>query len=154
MLRIIQRIVCPVLLLTAGIGSFIYGTGFHREKILTEQEIEIKAPTIPKEFTAFAPGGPGGFGGPDEFGGPGGPGDFGGPGGFAGPGGGPPSVFAPPPDANQEPKITKEIIVNETNELEGIVIKEVTVGGLARTDSGELKRAYLFGEKPDSLCPT
>ena len=39
MLRIIQRIVCPVLLLIAGIGSFIYGTGFHREKIITEQEI-------------------------------------------------------------------------------------------------------------------
>lgn len=148
MLHILQRIVCPVLLLIAGIGSLVYGTWFHRETILTEQEIEIKIPAPPPEFSTFGPGGPSGFGDPN------GPGGFSGPGGFGEPGGGPPPNFGPPPDLNRAPKTIVEIIVHETHELEGNIIKEITTGSLVRTETGELKRTYLFGEKPDSLCPT
>ncbi|MBN2023126.1 MAG: hypothetical protein JW809_10065 [Pirellulales bacterium] len=142
MRRILQRGLLPVVLLAVGIASLAYGVGYHRREVLEEQEIEIDV--MPPEMPPDVP--------PEDMGGPPGADEFGGPPGFGEPSDfGPPGAFGPPALPPELRKI-KQIILVGIQEPEMRLVRDVTVGGLARLESGELKRTYT-GEPP-SLCPT
>jgi hypothetical protein len=121
-----QRAVAPVLLTLAGVASLIYGAAFHVASVTEEQEVEetIEVPS------AFGP--PPGFADGPGFGGPGAMG----------------SPFAPPPVVT---KVKRKIFVT-ADTAEPTLVWEITIGGLARLDTGELKRTYS-GAAP-SLCPS
>ena len=128
MWRIVGRLILPVFLLVGGIASLIYGAKYHTAPVVEEKEIEVSL--APPMVEGFLPGleGPPGF--PPLLEGP--------------PGLMPPIIELPP--ERQIVSITKE-------EPEPILIREITVGGVALLDSGELRRTYS-GEAPPSLCPT
>ena len=44
---------------------------------------------------------------------------------------------------------TKTIVISEAQ-----LIKEITIGGVARDESGQIKKTYGEGEEPDQACPT
>jgi hypothetical protein len=92
--------------------------------VVEEQQVEERI-TIPSPFSPPpVPGGP----------------DFGGPGG--------PPFMAPPPVVD----VVKRIIRTAKEEPESRLNVEVSIGGLAINQSGELKRTYA-GKAP-SLCPS
>ncbi len=127
---LLRRAILPLLLLAVGIASIVYGTSHHTEQVFEEQEIEIALapPPLPSEMN-----GPPGFGGPSEFGGlPGELQPFG----------------APPPELQ---KVKQKVYVG-TQEPELALVRDVTIGGLERLASGELRRTYSGA--PPSLCPT
>jgi hypothetical protein len=148
MWAIILRAIVPLMLLVAGIVSAIYGVKHHTVEVVQEHEEEISIP-IP---TPFAPGPPGPDGQP--FGeGPPGPG--GEPFAEGQPPGGEPPMDGPPPFWQPPPmfaKMIKKTIVT-TDEPEPKIIREVSVGGVALAESGEIKRTYSGDEGP-ALCPT
>ena len=126
MWTIIRRAIVPVLLLLGSIGSVIYGARFHTVQVMEEEEREISIAPPPGVFPPGMPFGDTGFGGS--------------------PPGMPPGM--PPP-----PAFTTTVI--ETTSVptsEPTLIWEVTFGGVARLELGELKRTYS-GKAP-SLCPT
>ncbi len=41
-----------------------------------------------------------------------------------------------------------------TFKQEPALVKDVSVGGVIRDESGEIKQTYLEGEKPPETCPT
>lgn len=125
---IFQRAVLPILLMASGVASLVYGLGYHRTAVVDQQEVEEKV-TIPSQFgpPPGFPGGPPTAGGPEV-------------------GGMPP--FAPPPIV----QIVKRIERTTKEEPESRLVFEVSIGGLARLDTGELKRTYA-GKAP-SLCPS
>jgi len=61
-----------------------------------------------------------------------------------------PFLIEEPPQTSVPAPETERVIHSET---EPAVIREVTIGGVARQDSGEIKRTYS-GETVPSLCPT
>lgn len=69
-----------------------------------------------------------------------------------GPGGRRPNMPAPPP----VPKKVKTSVPQEQEQRHGEskIIRDVTVGGIARTDDGRLKFTYGPGEEGPALCPT
>ncbi len=118
-----KRALVPVVLMLIGLGQLIYGAGFHSQSILIEQEPDAPPP-MPRRFE------PPSFIGPD-----GGPADF-----------APPPFVDMPPGAPSPPK-TELIALAEPQ-----MIHEVTIGGLTRLDTGQLKRTYSGA--PPSGCPT
>jgi hypothetical protein len=144
---IIVRAIVPLGLVAVGIALVIYGATRHTVAVSQEHEEEMSIP-IP---TPFAPGPPGREGG--MF--PAGPPTFDGPpeAGGAGPGG-PPTDMSPEPW--QPPQMSVKVIkkvIETTDEPESKVIREVSVGGLALSGSGEIMRTYSGDEGP-ALCPT
>jgi len=128
-MRVIDRHrALPIVLVLAGLGQLIYAVGYHTTPVLTEKEAEQPAPSHQDPIVLSDPG-PDGLpqgliqpGFPDE-----------------------PSVDASPPESPEKTVVT-------VAEAELRIIQEVTVGGLTRLASGELKRTYS-GRAP-SRCPT
>jgi hypothetical protein len=132
---IFQRAMLPLLVLAVGITALVHGVKNHTTHVFEEREIEITlAPPAP-----FAPGIPPGFGGPPGL-------DMGR--GFDGAPGAMPPFGAPPPELQ---KVKQKIFVG-TDESEMAIVRDVTIGGLALLDSGDLRRTY--SGQPPSLCPT
>ncbi|MBM4090008.1 MAG: hypothetical protein FJ276_11405 [Planctomycetes bacterium] len=145
MMNLVQRAAMPTLLFAAGIVSLVYGAKHHVQQVFEEQEVEIAI-----DLPGFGP--PAGvFPGTDGMP-PGLPGMDGlpgidGPPGFPGlPG---MEAFGPPPAELQ--KIKQKVMV-PLMEPEWVLVRDVTIGGLALIESGGLRRTYS-GEPP-SLCPT
>jgi hypothetical protein len=122
-------VLLPALLLLGGIVAIVYGARFHQAPVIEEQEREftIKIP-VPR---AFLP-----------------PSDS--------PASDPAAQIAGGPDSQgDEEFITRTVkkmmaVVGDTGEPR--LIRDLSVGGIVRLDSGELKRTYS-GEAP-SLCPS
>ncbi len=167
-----KRMVLPLVLLSFGAGMLVYGAVFHAVTILEEEETELSIPIL-------APfGAPMSFGA-DEY--PVDPfdHDFHAPddGSFAerdpfDQGAWPPDAmeenpFAVPPEQRgdlppEEPwfpdphgmmfETVTQITLIARMEREWVLVREVTIGGVARLENGELKRTY--SGKPPALCPT
>lgn len=137
MRKIIQRGILPALLLACGIASLAYGVKYHAQEVFNEKEIEVSL--APPEFPPV----PEGLEGPEG----GAPPGFDDPMGFGGPGGGMPFP-GPPPELQK----MKQIVLVGAEDLESVLVREVTFGGLELLPSGELKRTYTG--TPPSLCPT
>ena len=130
----------PSVVLGLGIVSLLWGTFRHTLEISEEQEIEISLAPPPEMMQ----GDPMGMAGP-EGGFPGDPGfedpNFGGPPGM-------PFMPGPPPEMQ---KVKQKVLVSK-EEPESRAVFEITIGGLALMDTGELQRTYTGA--PPSLCPT
>lgn len=154
MLRLIRTILrrglLPIVMLGLGIASLVGGAKHHVLEIYEEQEITISIAPPPEMMQPMGP--PGFPGGPDggmEPGFPGQPGfedpDFGDPQGM---GGMPPFMAGPPPEL----QTVTQIVLVSTEEPESRAVFEITIGGLALLETGELQRTYSGA--PPSLCPT
>ena len=128
-MRVIDRYrALPIVLVLAGLGQLIYAVGYHTTPVLTEKEVEQPGPSHEDPMPPSDPGPDGLPPGlvqpdfPDE-----------------------PPVDAPAPESPEKTVVT-------VAEAELRIIQEVTVGGLTRLASGELKRTYS-GRAP-SRCPT
>ena len=55
------------------------------------------------------------------------------------------------PDNSSDPS---NLAIETTAISEAQLIKEITVGGVARDESGKIKKTYGPGEKPAQACPT
>ena len=143
---ILQRALLPTVMLGLGIASLVWGATHHVLEIYEEQEVEISLapppdmmdPMGPQDF----PGGPDGL----EPGFPGEPG-FEEPG-FGGPSDMPPFMVGPPPELQK----VKQVVMIPEEESESQAVFEITIGGLALLETGELLRTYSGA--PPSLCPT
>ena len=121
--NLVRRAILPALLVIGGLASLIYGAMFRFVPVLEERETKTTI-EIP---TAFPPVGPMGEAFP--------------------PGGAP--FGGPPPFLK---KTVTRIDLDTIVESEPELIREVSVGGVALLDSGELKRTYS-GKGP-ALCPS
>ena len=144
-LRVLRRLVVPVLLVLGGIVSVIYGDRYHSAEVFETREVKqtIRIPTAFGPADSISGNSPWGVGGapgqspaPDEPGADGGP-------------------------AFLTQTITRTLQVPKTL-LEPTLNRELTVGGVARLgesdaqslglEAGDLRQTYT-GEAP-SLCPT
>jgi hypothetical protein len=126
-----KRKIGLILLLLGGIGSLVYGSLFHAVTVEEEKQREISV-AVPSPF---------GFGEPPARGAPqGNPGN--------------PLENAPgPPDfpGVRFEKVTEKYF-EAHEEPERAIVRDVTVGGVARLADGQLRRTYS-GKGP-SLCPS
>jgi len=128
-MRVIDRYrILPVVLILVGLGQLIYAVGYHTTPVLTEREAEQPAPSHQDPMPLSDPG-------PDGL-----------PPGIA-----PPDFPDEPPVDDPVPEPPEEAVVTVA-EAELRIIQEVTVGGITRLASGELKRTY--SGRPPSRCPT
>ncbi len=132
---ILQRGLLPIAMLGLGIASLVWGSKHHILEIYEEQEIEISIAPPPE---MMPPMGPAGFPGEPGFEDPG----------FGGPPGMPPFMMGPPPEL----QTVKQIVLVSKEEPESQAVFEITIGGLALLETGELQRTYTGA--PPSLCPT
>ncbi len=138
MSTVIRRAIVPLLLLLGAIASIWYGAASHSVPVLVEQEEEVEI-DVPDPF-ALPPGLP-----PDL--------PFGQTPPFGDPSLGPPA-FGPAPFGVPGIKQVDTRVIQTTKEIpEPALIRDVTVGGVVRLASGQLKRTYR-GDRPPSLCPT
>ena len=154
----ILRVALSVFFLTLGVGSVAYGVWGHLVTVVLKQEVaaETSAPaddseaepseepeeTSPDEPEETPPGDPWMQPPRDPWMDP------------------PPKPEAEPEEPSDEheqssepskPKEPEEKIVFD---LEPIIVRDVTVGGVELSEAGEIFRTYIAGEKPPSLCPT
>jgi len=138
MSRIIRRAIVPLLLLLGAVASIQVGAAHHSVPVLMEQEEEVEI-DVPNPFAlppGFDPGSA--FAQPPPFGDP----SLG------------PPPFGPAPFEAPAIKEIRTRVTQTTKEMpEPALIREVTVGGVVRLASGELKRTYS-GDQGPSLCPT
>jgi hypothetical protein len=127
---IVGRALLPAMLVAAGIAAVVYGARFHQAPVIEEQEREFTI-KIPLPGGAFLP--PADSPMPDPVAQAGGDQDS---------QGGEEFITR---------KIKKMVAVSGDNG-EPRLIRDLSVGGIVRLDSGELKRTYS-GEAP-SLCPS
>jgi hypothetical protein len=138
MSTIIRRAIVPLLLFFGAVASIQYGAAYHSVPVSVEQVEEVEI-DVPDPF-ALQPGLP-----PDS--------PFGQTPPFGGPSLGPPP-FLPAPFQSSGIKKVETRVTETTKDLpEPALIRDVTVGGVVRLASGELKRTYS-GDRPPSLCPT
>ena len=130
MWAIVRRAVLPGLLLIGGLGSLIYGAMFHKASVVEERETETTI-DVPLGLPPARP-----FG---EMSPPGMP-PF--------PGGAP--MDAAPAVIKKKVKRVDRVTVEMS---EPSMIRDVTVGGLALSKSGELERTYS-GDAGPAMCPT
>jgi hypothetical protein len=113
---VVRRAIVPGLLVLGGLASLVYGTMYHAEPVMEEQEttttIDVPAAFIPGEFGRDA--------------------------------------FAVQPRSNKKTVTRVERVTK--NASEPALIRDITVGGVALLDSGQLKRTYS-GKGP-ALCPS
>lgn len=128
MRRIGRHTALPIILVLAGVSLLVYGAGYHEQSVLTpeEKDASAEAPVdgAPRPYIPPAES-PDGL--PPE----------------------PPPFFnepPPPPPPPAEPTLVAVL----TPEVD--LIREVTIGGVVRLDTGELKRTYSGA--PPSQCPT
>jgi hypothetical protein len=134
-------------MLGLGIASLVWGTTRHVLEVYEEQEIEISIAPPPELMQPMDPMGfPDGLDGVMEQGFPGEPGfeDSG----FGPPPGMPPFLAGPPPEL----QTVKQIVMISKEVPESQAVFEITIGGLALLETGELQRTYTGA--PPSLCPT
>ena len=131
----IRRIVVPALLLVGGSASVWYGVWRRSAPVMAEQEKEVTI-EVPSDFPPM----PDANLPPMNGIGPNGMPSF--------PGGSP---FDGPP-AMVKKTVTQIDQITKT-ESEPELTREVTVGGVERFASGELKQTYS-GDKGPSLCPS
>ena len=147
---ILQRGFLPIVMVALGVASLLWGAARHTLEVYEEQEIEISIAPPPEMMQSMAP--PAFPTGPEQGMGQGFLGDpaFGDPAFGAPPdmGGMPPFIAGPPPELQK----VKQIVMISKEEPESRVVFEVTIGGLALLETGELKRTYSGA--PPSLCPT
>lgn len=158
-----RRAAAAILLLLAGVGMAVYGAAFHAIPLLVEEERQYEV-LVPGPIMPFGP-----FGLPStpaENQPVGGPADNP----FETPGAGRPAEQMSPQENPFEPslqspmdsqgmvppglvtrKITERVALDEWMP-EWVVVREVTFGGVARLENGQLKRTY--SGKPPALCPT
>jgi hypothetical protein len=155
-----RRSAAAILLLLAGVGMVVYGAAFHSLPLRVEEEREYEV-LVPGPILPFGPpSGP-----PEALPAPG-PSDNP----FETPGAGRPAdkmsanenPFEPSPQSPQDSQgtlppglVTKKIterVVSDEWMPEWVVVREVTFGGVARLENGQLKRTY--SGKPPALCPT
>ena len=125
-LTILQRGLLPIVMLGLGVVALVWGAKHHILEIFEEQEIKISIAPPPEMMQQMAP--PGFPGGPD--------------------GGMPPLMPGPPPELQT---VTQIVLVSK-EESESQAVFEITIGGLALLETGELQRTYSGA--PPSLCPT
>ena len=125
MKMVLSRGILPVVMSALGIAFWFWGAKHHVQKVFEEQEIEI---TIASPELMLPP---------EALGGPA----------LEMDGGVPP--WAPPPPMLQK---VKQIVLISKDEPEPRLVFEVTIGGLALLETGELQRTYRGA--PPSLCPT
>jgi hypothetical protein len=123
---ILQRGLLPIVMLGLGIASLVWGAKHHILEIYEEQEIEISIAPPPEMMQPMSP--PGFPGGPD--------------------GGMEPFMAGPPPEL----QTVTQIVLVSIEEPESQAVFEITIGGLALLETGELQRTYIGA--PPSLCPT
>jgi hypothetical protein len=123
----IVKIAISMLLLAAGTGLLVYGTGSRRVPVWAVVMVE-KEEMILERVPAPMWDGP------------------------AGPGGRRPNLPPPPP----RPKRVKVEVAEEQEQRcsEPKVIRDVTIGGIARLEDGRLQFTYGPGEDGPALCPT
>jgi len=138
---IVQRALLPIVMLGLGIASLVWGATHHVLEIYEEQEIEISIAPPPEMMEPMGP--PGLPGGPDDAD-PNVPGEPG----FGGPTDVPPFMVGPPPELQK----VKQTVMISKEEPESQAVFEITIGGLALLETGELLRTYSGA--PPSLCPT
>lgn len=126
MTRRLPRILLPVLLLVAGVCALVYGAGVRSVPILAEVMVE-KEETIYERPSVPWQGNRG----------PGQPG---------------PMLPPPPPRPRKVKKQVAQEQIQATGEPR--IIREVTVGGLARLQDGRIRLTYRAGEDGPALCPT
>ena len=61
------------------------------------------------------------------------------------------SSAGPLPPGLVSKKVTERVVLDESKP-EWVLVRDVTFGGVARLDNGQLKRTY--SGKPPALCPT
>jgi len=158
-----RRAAVAILLLLAGVGMAVYGSAFHAIPLLIEEERQYEV-LVPGPIMPFGP-----FGPPSA---PAGAQPVGGPSDnpFETPRAGRPaekmsaeenpfelSPQAPKDSQGMIPpglvtrKVTERVVLDEWKP-EWVVVRDVTVGGVARLENGQLKRTY--SGKPPALCPT
>jgi len=134
----IRRAIFPLLLLLGAVASIHYGAAYHSVPVLVEQEEEVEI-DVPNPFAlppGLAPDSPLAQTPP-----------------FGDPSLGPPP-FGPAPFEVPAIKQVVTRVTQTTKEMpEPALIRDVTVGGVVRLASGELKRTYS-GDQGPSLCPT
>jgi len=134
MKAISKRVLFPTLLVLGGVVFVVYGVGFHATPVLVEQEIGQEQPPLPQLPPPFpfaeppwlVPETPET---PPELAPP----------------------FLPVPEPPRPPEPAEKQIVT-LHQAEPHLIREVTVGGVIRLPSGEIKRTY--SGKPPAQCPT
>lgn len=167
MLKRIVQAGIPILLIVAGVGTVAYGVRGHAiTVVLKPEEAEATAPAAqkpdapveeepeipppprirpPRDPWMSPPRDPWMDGPPRD-----------------------PWMGAPPPEEAQptdepavkepaEEKPAEKPVEQKTSEdLEPVIIRDVTVGGVSRSDTGEIFRTYVAdaGGKPPALCPT
>ena len=159
--RVVRRTGLPLLLLLAGIGMVVYGAAFRTLPVLVEEEQEYEvlvpgpimpfgppgAPQLPPDarpapgdadnpFQASVPGQAAEDARPDDN-------PFEPPASDAAAGALPPGMFTK--------QVTERVLVDEWMP-EWLLVRDVTFGGMARLENGQLKRTY--SGKPPALCPT
>ena len=136
---ILQRGLLPIVMLGLGIASLVWGGKHHILEIYEEQEIEISIAPPPEMMQPMGlPEYPGGLDGGMEPG-------------FQdlpGMGGMPDFMQGLPPELRT---VTQTVLVGK-EEPEHQAVFEITIGGLALLETGELQRTYSGA--PPSLCPT
>ncbi len=126
-----RQAIVPLSLILLGGALLVYGAGFHAQPVLTAQEPAEQGEAAPVP----PPPPPPGFDAP-PFARLDGRGD----------------EMPPPRFLEDEPAPAEPTFVT-IEEPETKLIREVTVGGVIRLASGELRRTYALGAPP-SLCPT
>jgi hypothetical protein len=140
----IGRILSLIVLLLAGLGSLLYGAMFHVVGVEEEKQrdVSVMVPAMPGLGESPAQRGENAETTPpgevDPFRSPSGAGQE--------------NPFeSPTPPGMRLEKFTEKY--TETNdEPEWVIVREVTIGGVARLANGELKRTY--SGKPPALCPS
>ncbi len=144
MSKVIRRAIVPLLLLLAAAAAIQYGAAHHSVPVLVEEQeevtIDVPNPFVPPGFgldpnsspPGMPPFGPQGFGDPSFGSPPFGPGPFG---------------------ASPIKEVVTRSIQTAKDLPEPALIRDVTVGGVVRLASGQLKRTYS-GDQGPSLCPT
>ena len=125
--RILQRNVLPSLLLIAAGASIVYGMRYHAAAVIEEQEVEVSI-LVPLPFAPGPQMGDLALGQPFRMG-----------------------QMADQPPAFMK-RTVKRIAREIRLDLEPSLTRDVTIGGLARLKSGEIRRTYHG--RPPSLCPT
>lgn len=125
MLRRIGRILFSVLLVAAGAVGLVYGLAYRSLPVWATAMVEKTEIVLERPSLPMGPSGPGGRG---------------------------PSMPLPPP---RPKKVTTSVPQDqEQSHRETKVVRDVTVGGIARLADGRLKFTYGPGESGPALCPT
>jgi hypothetical protein len=124
----INRPLALILLSVVAAGMLLYGSFFHRIGVEVEKQREISI-AVPNRSAMMERGW-----------------------GRQGPGGDPMQNASGPPVPDMKMETVTESYIESQSESEWTIVRETTIGGVARLANGLLKRTY--SGKPPALCPT